>query len=93
MWDEPDCPLSRAYMDDMAQIGTVVERGAAIAVPWLLVHGRADDVVPMADSRDILARASDRAELVVIDRADHVFGEHVQVMVAKVVAWIQAQWA
>ena len=93
MWDEPDCPLSRAYMDDMAQIGTVVERGGAIAVPWLLVHGSADDVVPLADSRDILAQASDNAEFVVIDRADHVFGEHVQVMVAKVVAWIQAQWA
>ena len=24
MWDEPDCPLSQAYMDDMAQIDTVV---------------------------------------------------------------------
>ena len=39
MWDEPDCPLSQAYMDDMAQIDTVVRRGAEIVVPWLLVHG------------------------------------------------------
>ena len=93
MWDEPDCPLSRAYMDDMAQIDTVVECGTEIAMPWLLVHGSEDDVVPIADSHDILARASGNAELVVIDGADHVFGEHAQVMVEKVVGWVQGQWA
>ena len=91
MWDEPDCPLSQAYMDDMAQIDTVVERGAEIAVPWLLVHGSEDDVVPIADSHDILAQASDTAELVVIDGADHVFSEHAQVMVERVVGWLQGQ--
>ena len=91
MWDEPDCPLSQAYMDDMAQIDTVVERGAEIVVPWLLVHGTEDDVVPIADSHDILAQAGDNAELVVIDGADHVFGEHAQVMVEKVVGWLQGQ--
>ena len=93
MWDEPDCPLSQAYMDDMAQIDTVVERGAEIAVPWLLVHGSEDDVVPIADSHDILGQASDNAELVVIDGADHVFSEHTQVMVEKVVGWVQGQRA
>ena len=93
MWEEPDCPLSQAYMDDMAQIDTVVERGAEIVVPWLLVHGSEDDVVPIDDSHDILARARDNAELVVIDGADHVFSEHAQVMVAKVVGWLQGHWA
>ena len=93
MWDEPECPLSQAYMDDMAQIDTVVRRGAEIVVPWLLVHGSEDDVVPIDDSHDILARARDNAELVVIDGADHVFSEHAQVMVEKVVGWLQEQWA
>ena len=93
MWDDPDCPLSQAYMDDMAQLDTVVERGAAIAVPWLLIHGSEDDVVPIADAHDILARAGANAELVVIDGADHVFSEHVQVMVEKVVNWLRGPWA
>ena len=35
----------------------------------------------------------DNAELVVIDGADHVFSEHAQVMVEKVVGWLQGQWA
>ena len=93
MWDDPDCPLSQAYMDDMAQIDTVVGRGAEIAVPWLLIHGSEDDVVPMADAHDIVARAGGNAELVVIDGADHVFSEHVQVMVERVVDWLQGPWA
>lgn len=93
MWEEPDCPLSQAYVDDMAQIGSVVERGAEIGVPWLLVHGTEDDVVPIKDSRDILAKAGDGAELFAIDGADHVFSEHAQVMVEKVSGWLQAQWS
>lgn len=93
MWDDPDCPLSQAYMDDMVQIDTVVERGAEIAVPWLLIHGSEDDVVPMADAHDIVARAGGNAALVVIDGADHVFSEHVQVMVDRVVGWLRGPWA
>lgn len=93
MWEEPDCPLSQAYMDDMKQIGTVVERGSEIGVPWLLVHGSEDDVVPIEDSRDILAQAGDHAELFVIEGADHVFSESSQVMVEKVVAWVGDQWS
>ena len=93
MWDDPDCPLSQTYMDDMVQIGTVVERGAEIAVPWLLIHGSEDDVVPMADAHDIVARAGSNAALVVIDGADHVFSEHVQVMVERVVDWLRGPWA
>jgi len=92
MWDEPDCPLSQAYMDDMAQIGTVVEQGAEIGVPWLLVHGTEDDVVPIEDSRDILVKASDKAELFVIEGADHVFSEHADALVDKVTSWVGSQW-
>ena len=93
MWDEPDCPLSQTYVDDMAQIGTVVGNGAEIRVPWLLVHGSEDDVVPIEESRDIITKASDKAEFFAIDGADHVFSEHVQVMVEKVIGWVQDQWA
>ena len=92
MWDEPDCPLSLVYMDDMAQIGTVVECGGEIGVPWLLVHGSEDDVVPIEDSNDILAKTGEQVELFVIEGADHVFGEHVQGMVEKVAAWLVEQW-
>ena len=92
MWEDEDCPLSQRYMDDMKAIDTVVDKGAAIAVPWLLVHGTEDDVVPLGDSQDILAKAGDGAELVVLDGAGHVFSDHAAAMVQTVVGWVKGQF-
>ena len=91
MWEDEDCPLSQQYVDDMAQIDSVVELGAKIAVPWLLVHGSEDDVVPPEDSADIIARASSGTEQVVIAGANHVFSDHADEMVQVVVEWVQRQ--
>ena len=94
MWDEPDCPLSQAYMDDLTQINTVVDRAPQITVPWLLVHGDEDDVVPIEDSHDILERVDGQAQLITLEGASHVFSdEYTPVMVKKVVAWLKTQLA
>ena len=92
MWDEPDCPLSQAYMDDLTQINTVVDLSPQITTPWLLVHGDEDDIVPIKDSHDILAKANSQAQLVTLEGANHVFSdEYTPVMVEKVIAWIKTQ--
>lgn len=89
MWDEPDCPLSQAYMDDLAAIDSVVTRASDISVPWLLVHGSEDDVVPLQDSLDILKHANESAELVQLMNAAHVFsGDSLPHMTAEVVKWL-----
>jgi pimeloyl-ACP methyl ester carboxylesterase len=94
MWDEPDCPLSQAYMDDLTQINTVIDLSPQITIPWLLVHGDEDDVVPIEDSHDILAKANSQAQLVTLEGANHVFSdEYTPVMVEKVIAWIKTQLA
>ena len=91
MWEEESCPLSSAYMDDMDDIDSVVDSGAAVTVPWLLVHGTADDVVPLQDSRDIADRAS-QARLVELAGADHVFSDDAIVpMIRTVVPWVVKQ--
>ena len=75
----------------MAAIHSVVDRGAEVAVPWLLVHGTQDDVVPLQDSRDIAARAP-RARLVELPGAGHLFGDGATpAMVRVVVDWVGAQ--
>jgi len=89
MWDEPSCPLSSAYMDDMKMIGSVVTRAPSIEVPWLLVHGTEDDVVPLQDSLDIYERANDPKELIQIDGCDHVFSEHTDQMIKIVSGWVR----
>ncbi len=91
MWEDEDCPLSQRYMDDMKAIDTVVERGADISLPWLLVHGTEDDVVPLGDSQDIIAKAGANAELIVLDGAGHVFSDHTAQMVQAVVHWAKGQ--
>ena len=89
MWDEPACPLSQAYMDDLSAIDSVVRYASDVTVPWLLVHGAEDDVVPLQDSLDILRHANEGAELVQFMNADHVFsGESLLQMTAEVVKWL-----
>jgi pimeloyl-ACP methyl ester carboxylesterase len=93
MWDDPNCPLSQAYMDDMARIGTVVNEAPKIRVPWLFVHGTDDDVVPLQDSHDIFARANEPKQLVELKGANHVFaGEHTEPMIAEVLKWLKGQF-
>jgi uncharacterized protein len=93
MWDDPNCPLSQEYVDDMAKIGSVINEAAKIKVPWLLIHGSEDDVVPIEESREIFARANEPKQLVELKGANHVFaGEHTGPMVAQVVHWIKDQF-
>ena len=79
-------------MNDMAALNSLADLGEQINVPWLLVHGTEDDVVPIVDSRDILAKATTNPEFFEIAGADHVFSDDaLPVMVGKVVEWVKAQ--
>ena len=93
MWDDTNCPLSQVYMDDMARIGSVVNEAPKIKVPWLFVHGTEDDVVPLQDSLDIVARANEPKQLIQLPGANHVFaGDHTAPMVSQVTKWIKTQF-
>jgi dipeptidyl aminopeptidase/acylaminoacyl peptidase len=94
MWDEPSCPLSQDYMDDMEKIHSVLNFAPQIKVPWLLIHGGEDDVVPIQDSYEIFRKANDPKELVEIKGANHVFGgEYAGIMIEKVVEWTKRHLA
>jgi pimeloyl-ACP methyl ester carboxylesterase len=90
MWDDTNCPLSQKYLDDMAAIDSVVGNAPKIRVPWLLIHGTEDDVVPIEESREIFAKANQPKELIELKGANHVFaGEHTAPMVSHVVNWLK----
>lgn len=77
MWDEPDCPLSPAFAEDMRNIGDVLDAARRVTQPWLIVHGTNDDVVPISDGRDALATSRSGSEWVEIEGAGHSFdGRH-----------------
>lgn len=89
MWEEPECPLSSKYKNDMYDISSVLKEASAVQVPWLLVHGDADDVVPIEDSREIFAAANEPKQLIEIPGANHVFsGEGEEPMVEAVISWL-----
>ena len=92
MWDDSNCPLSEAYMKDLRAINTVANEAPKIKVPWLLVHGSEDDVVPIDDSREIFAKANEPKKLIELPGANHVFAApHTDSMIQHVVAWIKKQ--
>jgi uncharacterized protein len=90
MWDLPLCPLSQAFLDDMETVGSVLSLGREIQVPWLLVHGTADTVVPIQESKEIAQQAPNSA-FEAIPEADHIFSTTADEMARIVCDWIQLQ--
>ncbi len=89
MWEKPDCPLSQAFVDDLESIDTVIPSAARIQVPWLLVHGGADEVVLQGDSTDACAAAGDRPSVVLLEGVDHVFSDDAaELMAGHVSRWL-----
>ncbi len=92
MLDKPHCPWNEALVEDAQRIGSLTELAAQIEVPWLLVHGTADELVPYQDALDIHAAAGGRPELVSLDGVDHRFSEHEGVMADAVIDWVRRQF-
>jgi pimeloyl-ACP methyl ester carboxylesterase len=62
-----DVQANRDRLDITASAGRVT-------VPWLIVHGDADETVNVADARRLFDAAGDDAELMIVAGANHVFG-------------------
>jgi pimeloyl-ACP methyl ester carboxylesterase len=75
IWDEPEHPLSEAFVEDLTSIGDILPAAATITQPWLLIHGSDDDVVPVRDGRDAHAAALCQKQWLEIDGAGHAFEE------------------
>lgn len=94
MWEDGECPLSSAYWNDLHEtVATVEPLAEVVGVPWLLVHGTADDVVLPADTAGIEDLKGDGVTAVYIDGADHSFSElaHKSQMTEAVVDWLVKQ--
>ena len=92
MLDRPECPLSGAFLADAARIVDVLPSAAGLEVPWRLVHGTEDELVPYTDSEDAHT-ANPAAELVPLAGADHRFTDRHAELCAAVAPWFDAQLA
>ncbi len=76
---EQRLPLYREILDDLDAHGEttldVVQAAARVRVPWLIVHGAADESVPGGDAVELHGAAqAGVAELLLVERASHTFG-------------------
>lgn len=89
MFDKPDCIWSKALAEDAVRIGSLFDSAARVRIPWLLVHGDADELVPFSDSLDAKAAADGRPELVTLPGVDHRFTGAVPEFTAAVAPWLR----
>jgi pimeloyl-ACP methyl ester carboxylesterase len=75
MWDDESFPLSQAFVDDLTSLGDTLSAAEAVTQPWLLIHGTADEVVPMQDGRDAFAAATCEKQWLEIPGAEHAFDD------------------
>lgn len=93
MWEEEEHPLSEAFAISLKGLPSVLPSAAKVTQPWLLIHGTADDLVPVEDSRDAHAAAICAKKLVEIPGAGHSFDEtSYQQVIAEVDAWLSARF-
>jgi alpha/beta superfamily hydrolase len=85
---KPACPWNRSLAEDAARVGSLQAAAARVAIPWLLVHGSADEMVPLQDSLDARSAAAGRPELAVLEGADHRFTGAIPRLTAAVVPWL-----
>ena len=89
MWGNSNCPLSQEFVNDMKQIKSVLPRASGLELPWLLVHGTADEIVPITESHLLLSNVENSRELVEVDGADHLFsGNSTNTLADSVIDWL-----
>lgn len=90
MLEKEECPLSQEFLDDAHHIGDVFEAAKLITIPWLVVHGDADEIVPFQDALDVQAVATGPFHLVTMRGVDHRYTNHEEAMARYVVDWLDS---
>ncbi len=92
MWDEPDFPLSSTFVNDLRSIGSTTAEAQKITVPYLLLHGIQDDLVPASEAVALFNTGAGNPGYLVEIEADHTFtGEATSTMVKEVIHWLKTR--
>lgn len=89
MLGKAHCPWNRALAEDARALGSLVDAARAVRVPWLLVHGTADELVPHQDALDAQRAAGATARVELLPGVDHRFGGAVEPMTRLVAPWLR----
>lgn len=84
--------LTPEFIRDFDNFDLLESVEALPAVPLLLVHGRADAVVPVSHAQTIYQLAREPKKLVIIPEADHQFLRHYDEAGSAVLTWLVAEF-
>jgi len=88
MWDESDFPLSCVFQSDLYQIDSIISAVRDIKIPWLMLHGEADDVVLPNHSTELYHSIKGKKKLVPIPNCDHQFSDHYSTITEEIAEWL-----
>ena len=93
MWDDPACPLSSTFVNDLRNMGSILTAAEKLPLPVLIIHGQEDDLVPVSEAEALYhAVLHEHPVSLVRLLTDHVFsGEATSAMCHEVVEWLAAQ--
>jgi pimeloyl-ACP methyl ester carboxylesterase len=83
------CPWNRALAEGARALGSLEASARAVRVPWLLVHGTADELVPHRDSLDAARVAGPTARVELLEGVDHRFTGAIEPMTRLVAPWLR----
>lgn len=72
-----EMPVGAGYWEDLVRNERrldILTAAAAIAVPWLIVHGEADETVPVEEARRLYEASGSGTEMLLVEGAGHTFG-------------------
>ena len=88
MLEREHAHLSESFLEDAREIQTTLPQASQISVPWLLVHGTEDELVPFEDSVRCAQACPQNAQLAPIEGADHCFTDRLDEVGNIVVPWL-----
>jgi uncharacterized protein len=81
--------LSENQEEDLKMIKSVYPQSQSIFVPWLLIHGLEDKLIPISDSASLASNCEDIRYLVELPNVDHSFtGEVISQVSELIIDWL-----
>lgn len=87
---EGDMTLKKNFFLDLTQHDLLASAGKISPRHLLIIHGSADETVPVADARLLYQAARDPKKLAIIEDADHRFSKHIERVWGVFFGWLQS---
>lgn len=102
---EQEMPIAPAYWDDLIDHRErldVLAAASRLEIPWLIVHGEADETLELTEARTLFSTAGDNAEMCIVENGSHTFGARhpwegptpeLQTATQTTLAWLDEQFS